>query len=181
MSRTVEVRVAGQSYRVVSSAPESEVRRLAEAVNRKLAALVPKGRGAPPNALLLAAIALAHDVEEERERRESLERRARDWLRRVVTRIDEVLQAPEDAEGAGGVAHAATAPGGVAHAATAPGGLGVRDEAQTVGRVDDETHAVRGQALAGGGVDRDAAGAASAAGAAGEGTGAGPIEVSRET
>jgi cell division protein ZapA len=111
MSRTVEVRVAGQNYRVVSSAPEGEVRRLAEAVNAKLAELVPKGRAAPPNAILLAAIALAHDVEEEREKRESIERRARDWLRRVVTRIDEVLEAPEDAEDASGVADEAGASG----------------------------------------------------------------------
>jgi cell division protein ZapA len=99
MSRTVEVRVAGQSYRVVSSAPEGEVRRLADAVNAKIAELVPKGRAAPPNAILLAAIALAHDVEEEREKREDLERRARDWVHRVVAGIDEVLEAPPDAEG----------------------------------------------------------------------------------
>ncbi|HSY23110.1 MAG TPA: cell division protein ZapA [Polyangiaceae bacterium] len=162
MSRTVEVRVAGQSYRVVSSAPEGEVRRLAEAVNAKLAELVPKGRGAPPNALLLAAIALAHDVEEEREKRETLERRARDWLRRMVTRIDEVLEAP-DAEGAGGGGHGAKAPGGVA------------DEALAVGRMDDETPAARGKARPAGGVDDGAERAA------GEGIGAGPGEVSRET
>jgi cell division protein ZapA len=93
MSRTVEVRVAGQSFRVVSSAPESEVRRLAEIVNAKLAEIVPKGRAAPPNALLLAAIALAHEVEEERGKRMSVEQRARELLRRVVARIDELLEA----------------------------------------------------------------------------------------
>lgn len=91
MSRTVEVRVAGQNYRVVSSAPEAEVRRLAEAVNAKLAELVPKGRAAPPNALLLAAIALAHDLEEEREQRGAVEERTRELLRRVVAGLDEVL------------------------------------------------------------------------------------------
>jgi len=94
MSRTVEVRVAGQNYRVVSSAPESEVRRLADVVNAKLAELVPRGRAAPPNALLLAAIALAHDAEEERERRESVEARARELLRRVVAGIGEALGEP---------------------------------------------------------------------------------------
>ena len=94
MSRTVEVRVAGQNYRVVSSAPEGEVRRLADVVNAKLAELVPKGRAAPPNALLLAAIALAHDVEEEREKRQSVEERARELLGRVVAGIDEALGEP---------------------------------------------------------------------------------------
>ncbi len=99
MSRTVEVRVAGQNYRVVSSAPEGEVRRLADAVNAKLAELFPKGRAAPPNALLLAAIALAHDLEEERERRGSVEERARELLQRVVAGIDDVLGEPTGLRG----------------------------------------------------------------------------------
>jgi cell division protein ZapA len=96
MSRTIEVRVAGQTYRVVSSAPEEEVRRLAEVVNAKLAEVAPRGKSAQPQALLLAAMALAHQVEEERDQREILERRTRDLLRRTVARIDEVL---EDSEG----------------------------------------------------------------------------------
>jgi cell division protein ZapA len=94
MSRSVEVRVAGQSYRVVSSAPEAEVRRLAAAVEAKVLELTPRGRSPAPQALLLAAIALAHEVEEERSLREGLERRTRDLLRRSVARLDEVLEGP---------------------------------------------------------------------------------------
>ncbi len=92
MSRTVDVRIAGQNYRVVSSAPEAEVQRLAGVVNAKLAEVVPKGRGAPPQAILLAAMSLAHEVESERGQREQLERRTRELLRRTLSRIDEVLE-----------------------------------------------------------------------------------------
>lgn len=98
--RTVELRIAGQSYRVVSSAPESELRRLADLVGAKLTELTPHGRTAQPQAILLAAIALAHELETERGRRESLERRTRDLLRRVLVRIDDALEPLDSAEAA---------------------------------------------------------------------------------
>jgi cell division protein ZapA len=94
--RTVELRIAGQSYRVVSSAAAEELRHLAELVEAKLTEVAPRGK-APPQALLLAALALAHEVESERDRRESLERRTRDLLRRVLVRIDVALE-PFDVE-----------------------------------------------------------------------------------
>lgn len=89
--RTVELRVAGHSYRLVTSAPAEELQRLAEVVEEKLSELGPRGR-AQPQALLLAALALAHDVETERTQRESLERRTRDVLRRVLVRIDDAME-----------------------------------------------------------------------------------------
>jgi cell division protein ZapA len=89
--RTVELRIAGQSYRLVSSAPADELHRLAEIVESKLTEIGPRGR-AQPQALLLAAMALAHDVESERSQRESIERRTRDVLRRVLVRIDDALE-----------------------------------------------------------------------------------------
>ncbi len=92
--RTVELRIAGQSYRLVSSAPPAELQRLAGIVESKLVEVAPKGR-AQPQALILAAMALAHDVEEERSQRESLEKRTRDVLRRVLVRIDDVLEPSE--------------------------------------------------------------------------------------
>lgn len=98
--RTVELRIAGQSYRVVSSAPDEELRRLAEVVGAKLTELTPRGRAPQPQAILLAAIALAHELEAERGRRESLERRTRDLLRRVLVRIDDALEPFESAEAA---------------------------------------------------------------------------------
>jgi|CZKU01.1.fsa_nt_gi cell division protein ZapA len=98
--RTVELRIAGQSYRVVSSAPEEELQRLAQAVGAKLAEIVPKGRPMPAQAMLLAAIALAHDVEESRSERAALERRTRDLLRRTLVRIDDALEPVQGAEAA---------------------------------------------------------------------------------
>jgi cell division protein ZapA len=90
--RTVQLQIAGQSYKVVSSAPEAELQRLAETVTAKIAEVIPRGRPAPPQAMLLAAMALAHDLEAERARREALERRSRDILRRVLVRIDSALE-----------------------------------------------------------------------------------------
>ncbi len=89
-SRPVSLRVAGQSYRVVSSASEEELQRLADTVSAKVEELS-RGKVAAPQSMLLAAIALAHELEEERARRLSLERRARDMLRRVLGYIDEAL------------------------------------------------------------------------------------------
>jgi cell division protein ZapA len=96
--RTVELRIAGQNYRVTSSAPAEDLTRLAEMIEAKLGELVPRGRPAPAQAMLLAAMALAHDVEAERSEREALERRTRDVLRRVLVRIDDALEPLESTE-----------------------------------------------------------------------------------
>jgi cell division protein ZapA len=93
--RAVQLRVAGQSYKVVSSADEEVLQRLADAVSAKVAELTPSGKAAAPQAVLLAAMALAHELEEERERRLAVERRARDMLRRVLVRLDDALDAHE--------------------------------------------------------------------------------------
>jgi cell division protein ZapA len=93
--RAVQLRVAGQSYTVVSSASEEELQRLADAVSAKLAEATPPGRAAP-HAVLLAAMALAHELEEERARRTQVERRARDMLRRVLVRLEDALEAAGD-------------------------------------------------------------------------------------
>jgi cell division protein ZapA len=87
--RTVELRVGGQSYRVVSSAPESEVRKVAALVNAKV-----EQAGSSRNALFLAAMSLAGEALEERDRRLSLEKRTRDWLRRLLVRVENVLDRP---------------------------------------------------------------------------------------
>ena len=90
-TRPVQLRIGGQSYRVVSSADEEELQRLAGAVSAKVAELTPNGKTAPPQAVLLAAIALAYELEQERARHLAVERRARDMLRRVLVRIDDAL------------------------------------------------------------------------------------------
>jgi cell division protein ZapA len=99
--RTVELRIAGQNYRLVSSAPAAELQRLGDVVEAKLAEVAPRGKAAP-QALLLAAIALAHEAETERHRRESLERRTRDLMRRVLVRIDDAMEPFEQADTAPG-------------------------------------------------------------------------------
>ena len=98
MRRTVELRVAGQNYRVVSSVSEDELRRLAAVVSSKLGEVAGKARAAPPQALLLAAIALAHEVETQRDDKVRLERRTRDLLRRMLARVDAALEPFEPAE-----------------------------------------------------------------------------------
>jgi cell division protein ZapA len=71
----VELKVGGQTYRVVASAAEADLRRLADVVDSRLRALTAPGRGMSPQTLLLAAISLAHDLEErERYRRSRIDR-----------------------------------------------------------------------------------------------------------
>ena len=96
--RAVELKIAGQSYRVNSSSPPEELQRLAEVVEGKIADVGGRGR-AQPQAILLAAMALAHEAASERDRRESLERKTRDLLRRMLVRIDDALEPWEQAEG----------------------------------------------------------------------------------
>jgi cell division protein ZapA len=95
--RTVELRIAGQTVRVVSSADESELERLAMVVSSKLTEVAP-GRAPAPHAALLAALALAHEVDAERRRREAVEGRTRDLLARLLGRIDATLAAGEAAD-----------------------------------------------------------------------------------
>lgn len=88
---TVSLRVAGQNYKVVSSAEPKALQRLAAVVDAKVTEIT-RGKGVNAQAVLLAAISLAHEVEEERAKREATERRTRDLLRRVLLRIDDALE-----------------------------------------------------------------------------------------
>jgi cell division protein ZapA len=90
--RTVQLSIGGQSYKVVSTSSESDLQRLASKVDAKVSEVSPRGRPATPDGVLLAAMALAHELEEERALRESIERRTRDVLRRALVRIDDVLE-----------------------------------------------------------------------------------------
>ena len=99
MQRAVELHVGGQRYRVVSSASPEELERLARVVDDKIAALVPPGRPLTPQALLLAAIALAHDLEEERLRSASLASDARSVVERLLGRVDDAIASVDAAVG----------------------------------------------------------------------------------
>lgn len=89
--RTVQLRVGGQTYRVVTTASEQELQRLAAVVDDKLAAVVPPGKPITPQAMLLAAMALAHDLEEERARTRALVGRTRVTFGRILERVDQAL------------------------------------------------------------------------------------------
>lgn len=99
MQRAVELHVGGQRYRVVSSASPEELERLARVVDDKIAAIVPPGRAITPQSMLLAAIALAHDLEEERRRSGELTRDTRGVLERIVHRVDEAIASVDVAVG----------------------------------------------------------------------------------
>jgi cell division protein ZapA len=95
--RTVQLRVAGQTYRVVTTANDADMKRLVSTLEEKLAEVSPRGRSVNPQAMLLAALALIHDLEEERGRARRIEGRAKEALGRLLTRIDTALQEEGDA------------------------------------------------------------------------------------
>jgi cell division protein ZapA len=99
----VELKVGGQTYRVVASAEEPELRRLADLVDARLRSMSAPGRPISPQSMLLAAISLAHDLEEEKRKRQQLELRSKEMLRSVLARIDAAIEASDErAEGEAG-------------------------------------------------------------------------------
>ncbi len=98
----VELQVGGQKYRVLASAGDDTLLRLAALVDSKLREHAGPHQNTPQG-LLLAAMALAHELEEERARRQQVERRSREVLHGVLSRVDAALgtlgqQAPGTAE-----------------------------------------------------------------------------------
>lgn len=107
--RTVVLPIRGQSHRVVTTASDGELKRLVAAVEAKVGEVDPRGRAGTQNALLLAAMALAHELEQERAKVREVEVRAREAISRIVQRIDDALD-EVDAEPAGDDAGALPAP-----------------------------------------------------------------------
>jgi cell division protein ZapA len=89
----VELRVGGQTYRVIATAEEADLHRLADVVDDRLRKLTAPGRAVSPQSLLLAALSLAHDLEDERNRRVRSEARAREMLSGLLARVDAALEA----------------------------------------------------------------------------------------
>lgn len=96
MGTPVELRVGGQNYRVLASSDEVELRRLADIVDARLRSLTAPGRQMSSQSLVLAALALAHDLEEERAARRRAEERSKHMLRALLQRIDAVLEEPSE-------------------------------------------------------------------------------------
>jgi len=90
--RTVELTVGGETCRVVTTADEGELGRLVAIVEGKLAEVWQPGRPVTAKAMLLTAIALAHDLEEQRTRAEAIASKARKALANLLLRVDGALE-----------------------------------------------------------------------------------------
>lgn len=90
--RTVQLRVAGQTYRVVTTVPDADLKRFVSTLEEKLSEVSPRARVMNPQTLLLAALALAHEVDEQRGRADRVEACAREALCRLLDQIDAALE-----------------------------------------------------------------------------------------
>lgn len=95
VERAVELNVAGQKCRVVTTADEAELALLASMVEDKLASVLKRGRPVTTQAMLLAAVALANEVQEERARADAIASKAKGALRGLLQRVDEALASDE--------------------------------------------------------------------------------------
>ena len=93
MDSPVEVKIGGNSYRVTGSASEVELQRLAGLVDQRLRALSGSSRNPSPQAMVLVAMTLAHELEEERAARRHLEQRSKEMLSSLLERVDAALDA----------------------------------------------------------------------------------------
>lgn len=92
----VEVHVGGQLYRLVASTGEQTLQRYAGVVNERLRELTGSERSAHPQAMLLVAMALAHDLEEERARSAALREQAESMLRGLLDRVNAALDGVDE-------------------------------------------------------------------------------------
>lgn len=95
-ARPVELQVAGQKVRVVSSASAEELERLAALVDDKLGGILPPGRPLTPQSMLLVALSLAHDVEEERRRVELIREQSRSAISSLLADVSSTLALAEE-------------------------------------------------------------------------------------
>ncbi len=92
-----ELKVGGKTYRVVTSAEKEELLRLAKKVEETLRSVLPKGREASAQALVLVAITLAHELEEEKRDRTASEQRYKSTLSALLNKVNHVIEENEPA------------------------------------------------------------------------------------
>jgi cell division protein ZapA len=92
----VELKVGGQLFRVVATAEEQSLQRYAKVVNDKLRELTGTEHSNHPQAMLLVAIALAHELEDTKRLNELNQARARDMLRSLLDRVNRALDVPDE-------------------------------------------------------------------------------------
>lgn len=95
MKRTITLEIAGARYRMASDADEEHLRRLAELVNERIAALGPRAlkTATPAQLLAVVALGLADELLQSENRRRELEMTTREAIRRAIARIDRRLNA----------------------------------------------------------------------------------------
>ena len=97
MARTsVDLKVGGQLYRVKASAEPEALERYAGQVHERLRRVTGSDSPSHPQAMLLAAMALAHDLEEERGRRAAERARAEEMLRAMLARVNDALDSVDE-------------------------------------------------------------------------------------
>lgn len=88
----VPIRIGGQTYRVRAQASEQELQRLAATVDARLRQLAgPSLTTNSPNALLLVAMSLAHELDSERAAHRKLQRDTAELLQLLLDHIDRTL------------------------------------------------------------------------------------------
>ena len=95
-ARPVELQVAGQKVRVISSASPEELERLATLVDDKLVGILPPGRPLTPQSMLLVALSLAHDIEEERRRVSLIRDQSRAAISSLLSDVASTLALAEE-------------------------------------------------------------------------------------
>lgn len=88
--------MGGQLYRLVASSGEQTLQRYAGVVNDRLRELTGSERTSHPQAMLLVAMALAHDLEQERAQRASERSNTEDLLRQLLERVNEALDGVDE-------------------------------------------------------------------------------------
>lgn len=98
VKRTVQIEIAGASYRMSSDADEAHLERLAAIVNDRIEALGPKAArtASPAQLLAVVALGLAEDFDASETRRHKIETQTRQIVGAAIQRIDRRLEA--DAE-----------------------------------------------------------------------------------
>lgn len=92
----VELKVGGQLFRVVATAEEQSLQRYAKVVNDKLRELTGNEHSSHPQAMLLVAIALAHELDDTKRQNEQNQARARDMLRSLLERVNRALDSVDE-------------------------------------------------------------------------------------
>jgi cell division protein ZapA (FtsZ GTPase activity inhibitor) len=93
VTKTISLDIAGAAYRMNVDADEEHLKRLAQIVNERVAALGPKAqqRATPTQLLVMVALGLADDWLLEKERAKTVEEATRRAVVNAIARIDRRL------------------------------------------------------------------------------------------